>query len=838
MIQFEPRTKSLVFKAEDPFAIRELIPKSKTLPHPDYNMAVQHSMETTRILRNLGYDAPSPLDTVYSWPGKYTPFAHQRDMTEFLVMHDRCFNLSEMGCVDADTEYLSPTGWRRIAGYTGGAVAQYWPGSGVIDFVNDPQFVKLPCAEMIRLKTTRGVDQLLSPEHRVLLANGDVVSALDVEAAYDGSQSTEVRLLRFRTTFTVDGTSGVPLTDEQIRVQVAANADGWYAGNKVYIRLKRPRKIERMRELLRAAGVGFWERPCKPDGYVKFSFAQLMSKGFGDVWWQATQSQLEIVADEITHWDGSFRKAGGRSFSSRSKADVDFAQYAYSAAGSRTTLAHGSRGYVAHASAGDPTIGLYGKQGGRAAQNVTRAPSTDGFKYCFMVPSTFLLLRRNGCIFATGNTAKTNAALWAADYLMSTKQIRRVLVLSPLSTLERVWMQDIFDTLMHRSAVVVHGSMEQRRKALALDKDFYILNHDGVALKEVRELIVKRKDIDLIIVDEGSMFRNGSTTKWKALRDLLKQLDCGLWWLTGTPTPNAPTDAWAQAKLVNPSRVPQFFGSFKRDTMMQVSQYKWAPRPGARDLAFAALQPAIRFMKKDCLDLPPVITIPQQARLTKEQQDAFEEMKDTMVAEVALRDSVEMDISAVNAADKLGKLRQILCGAIKDPKTDTYITIPHQPRLDVLMQSIENADAKVIVIVPFKGIIQQLEKEVSKTYSVGVLNGDVTITKRNQIISDFKTTEHPHVLLCHPKVMAHGLNLTEADTLIFYAPIYSNDEYQQVIERFNRAGQTRKMTIVRIGAHPMEWQIYRMLDHRMQTQDALLNLYRSVAKGTYDERDR
>lgn len=206
-----------------------------------------------------------------------------------------------------------------------------------------------------------------------------------------------------------------------------------------------------------------------------------------------------------------------------------------------------------------------------------------------------------------------------------------------------------------------------------------------------------------------------------------------------------------------------------------------------------------------------------------------------MVAEIALRGSVEMDISAVNAADKLGKLRQILCGAIKDPQTDTYFTIPHQPRLDVLMQSIESADAKAIVIVPFKGIIQQLEKEVSKTYSVGVLNGDVSITKRNQIITDFKTTDHPHVLLCHPKVMAHGLNLTEADTLIFYAPIYSNDEYQQVIERFNRAGQTRKMTVVRIGAHPLEWQIYRMLDQRMQTQDDLLSLYRNVAKGTYDE---
>jgi hypothetical protein len=76
--------------------------------------------------------------------------------------------------------------------------------------------------------------------------------------------------------------------------------------------------------------------------------------------------------------------------------------------------------------------------------------------------------------------------------------------------------------------------------------------------------------------------------------------------------------------------------------------------------------------------------------------------------------------------------------------------------------------------------------------------------------------------------MAHGLNLTEADMLIFYAPIYSNDEFQQVTERFNRAGQTRKMTIIRIAAHPVEWQIYKMVDNKKVTQDNILNLYASV----------
>ena len=76
--------------------------------------------------------------------------------------------------------------------------------------------------------------------------------------------------------------------------------------------------------------------------------------------------------------------------------------------------------------------------------------------------------------------------------------------------------------------------------------------------------------------------------------------------------------------------------------------------------------------------------------------------------------------------------------------------------------------------------------------------------------------------------MAHGLNLTVADVTIFYAPIYSSDEYEQVIERFNRAGQTRKMTLIRLGGHPLEWEIYRMVDTKRLTQKGILDLYDTI----------
>ena len=416
---------------------------------------------------------------------------------------------------------------------------------------------------------------------------------------------------------------------------------------------------------------------------------------------------------------------------------------------------------------------------------------------------------------------KSFATLWAADYLMSLDEVRKALVLAPLSILETVWQQDIFDVLMHRSCIVAHGTREYRLNALSMDVDFYIANHDMIAHKEVATLVRKRKDIDLIILDEASFFRNSRNVSYKFFAWATENKK-RIWLLTGTPCPNAPTDAWALARLVCPERVPRFFGAFQRKTMYQVSQYKWRATKGSEQIVFDALQPAWRIKKKDCMSLPPLTVTNHQTQLTAEQNKHFRRMRDFMILQ-----HKTTTITAVNAADALIKLRQICCGSVKNGD-DSYEALDHSTRLKELIDVVNQASAKVIVIVPFKGIIRLLETELASHFSLAVLNGDVPVKERVRIIRAFKSEPDPHLLLCHPKVMAHGLNLTEADTTIFYAPIYSHDDYAQVIERFNRAGQTRKMTVVRIAAHSFEWDIYNLLDNRALNQDNILKLYEKV----------
>ena len=210
------------------------------------------------------------------------------------------------------------------------------------------------------------------------------------------------------------------------------------------------------------------------------------------------------------------------------------------------------------------------------------------------------------------------------------------------------------------------------------------------------------------MVDEGSKFRNSKTDMYKAIEKMIGNRR--LWWLTGTPTPKAPSDAWAQCRLVNPLRVPQYFGAFRDMVMQEVSEHVWVPKANSKDIVFRAMQPAIRFEKKDCIDLPPVTMTDWKCELSDEQTKAYKQMILTMKIEDQDARAAGRGISAVNAADKIQKLRQIMLGSVK-AADGSYTTFDYKPRLKVLLEGIEMASGKVIVVAPFKGIIRNLAEE-------------------------------------------------------------------------------------------------------------------------------
>jgi SNF2 family DNA or RNA helicase len=438
----------------------------------------------------------------------------------------------------------------------------------------------------------------------------------------------------------------------------------------------------------------------------------------------------------------------------------------------------------------------------------------------------FASLNPRAYILNDMGTGKTISALWAFDYLRSIGMLDWVLVVSPLSTLERTWADEIFKNLPDMSYGVVYGNAARRMKVARDNYVVYIINHDGIKDAAVLEVFATKPGRGLIIVDELGTFRNANTDRWKYLNALIngnKKRGWApkewAWGLTGTPIPNEPTDAWAQCKLITPGSVSTYFGAFRDSVMNKITQYKWAPKKDALDTVHRVMQPAIRFNRADCIDLPPTTFLDREVELSPEQQKLYTSMLTKFKAEFE-----GGQITAANEAVKVNKLLQIALGIAYGGEGED-IVIPAKPRLAELMDIMEQAHAKVIVFVPLTGALNAVAEHVRGSYTVSVVHGGVSKSQRDDIYHDFMQPNGVDVIVAQPGCMSHGLTLTAADMIIWFGPINSADTYQQANARIVRPGQKRNTMIVRMQGSEIERKMYARLERRENSQGVLLEMF-------------
>ena len=445
--------------------------------------------------------------------------------------------------------------------------------------------------------------------------------------------------------------------------------------------------------------------------------------------------------------------------------------------------------------------------------------------YAQRATATFLTMHsRAYCLNGMG-TGKTNSALWAYDYLRKVKQAKRMLVVCPLSTMERTWADSVFFSFPHLECAVLHGTKAKRLKLLDQKVDVYIINIDG--LHTIKDALAKRDDIDVVTVDELALARNSGTDRWKLLNVVCnKQTQRRVWGMTGSPTPNAPTDAWAQCRLITPDNpdVPRYYGAFRDRVMKQISPFKWIARPDAMETVYSMMQPAIRFALEDCVDLPEQVVLTREVSMTAEQTKAYKDMLSKLKA-----DYQGGQILAVNEAVKANKLIQIACG-VAYGIDGTEVALPCGPRLEVLKELIEESAGKVIVFVPITAALRAVADELSKSWEVEIVNGETGKAERDRIFAAFQNKDNPRILVANAAAMSHGLTLTAATTIVWYAPVTSNEVYEQACARVRRPGQTRTTVIAHIASSDAERRAYKRLQDKQSMQGLLLDLVREGSK--------
>jgi len=433
--------------------------------------------------------------------------------------------------------------------------------------------------------------------------------------------------------------------------------------------------------------------------------------------------------------------------------------------------------------------------------------------------ASFMTLHKKSFCFNEQGTGKTASAIWASDYLLEQGKINRVLVICPLSIMESAWRNDLFNFAMHRKVDVAYGSAKKRKEIIAGDAEYVIINYDGV---EIVSEEVANGGFDLIIVDEATHYKNVQTKRWKTLNKLVNK-DTWLWMMTGTPAAQSPTDAYGIAKLVNPEGVPRFFGSFRDQVMQKVTNFKWIPKETSTDTVHQALQPAIRFTKEECLDLPPMVYVERQVDMTAQQKKYYKELKSKMVMQAAGE-----QITAANAAVNMNKLLQISSGAVY---TDTgeALEFDISNRYKVMREVIDESSKKVLVFVPFKHTIDMLTNKLRKDgITTEVIRGDVSAARRTDIFKRFQENDDPKVLVIQPQSAAHGVTLTAANTVIWWAPTSSLETYAQANARVHRSGQDQKCTVVHIQGSYAEKRVYSLLNNRIDVHTKMIDLYKEV----------
>jgi hypothetical protein len=324
------------------------------------------------------------------------------------------YGISTANCVDSETEFLTPTGWKKISDYSKGDKVLEIDKHTLEGKFKEPLAYINQKADELGYKVTpsdrTSMSMFMSPNHRVPYSVRKGLT--NVVTAKEMCSKTRINI---HSNFKLVSSTKLTLTDDEIRVQIAFCADGSlkpkYSNDRV--RVKKPRKITRLHILLALTNIAY--KTTNEGDYTAFWFTPPLQVKTLDWAWGSDSEQLKVIATESQYWDGSTdKRTGNLQFFTTIKSDADLMQYAYQATfntvcslcisdrrgrerelGGKTYTTKSIDYIVRQTSSKTKTL---------VKANVSREPMTDGRQYCFTTSTGLWLMRRNGYISITYNS--------------------------------------------------------------------------------------------------------------------------------------------------------------------------------------------------------------------------------------------------------------------------------------------------------------------------------------------------------------------------------------------------------------------------------------------------
>ena len=391
-------------------------------------------------------------------------------------------------------------------------------------------------------------------------------------------------------------------------------------------------------------------------------------------------------------------------------------------------------------------------------------------EYIITHPVTALLLD-----MGLGKTVTTLTAV--NELIYDYFEISKVLVIAPLRVARDTWPAEIqkWEHLQNLTYSVAVGTEAERLRSLKTQADIYIINRENVQwLIEENGVVF---NYDMLIIDELSSFKNHDTKRFKSLMKMRPKVKRVVG-LTGTPSSNGLMDLWAEFRLLDMGqRLGRFIGKYRTDYFLPDRRngnivYSYRPLPDAEQQIYDKISDITISMKStDHLNMPELIISEYTVKLSEEERQHYEELKEELVLELP-----DGDVTASNAGSLSNKLSQMANGAIYSDDRD--ILPIHDRKLDALEDIIEAANGKpVLVAYWFKHDLARIQERLNK------LHIPFATMDKADSISRWQRGELP-VGLIHPASAGHGLNLQSGgSTLIWFGLTWSLELYQQTNAR-------------------------------------------------------
>lgn len=418
--------------------------------------------------------------------------------------------------------------------------------------------------------------------------------------------------------------------------------------------------------------------------------------------------------------------------------------------------------------------------------------------------------KTNFAYFMEMGTGKTKTICDVAAYKFQRGEIDSMLVLAP-NGIHRQWADQqipihLPDFVERELYVYKAGAPKKILEAIQKLNGFdglriMLMNIEALSTERgtlyARAFLAKNKCF--LVVDESTRIKSPSAQRTKNVKSV-GTMAVARAILTGGPVTKGLEDLYSQLNFLDQDILGfSSFYTFRNHYCImggyeqkEIVSYRNVP-----ELLQRLDSHSIIIKKKDCLDLPEKMYVEREVDLSEEQRTLYERLKDEFL--------VELDggmIEAPLAITRLMRLQQIISGFIGNIVEGKSVIneVPGKnPRIEAVDDILDETEHKVIIWSRFVRDVDTLYQRYKKRGALWY-HGAANPEHRAAAIERFQNDPSARIFIGNPQTAGTGLNLTAANTVIYFANSFDADQRWQSEDRCHRIGQRNPVTYIDLVA--------------------------------------